>query len=53
MGVSTSGAVFAAEKEADDLGNPCSRLSGHSRVKTDNRLTSLVDYIMIDFCPLW
>lgn len=51
MDVSTSSAVFAAEKEASDLGNLCCRLSGHSSVKTDNRLTSLVDYIMIAFCP--
>lgn len=53
MNVSTSGAVFTAEKETTDLGNPCSGLSGHGRVKTDNRLISLVDYIMIAFCPLW
>ena len=53
MSISTSGAVFTAEKEATDLGNRGSALSGHDGVKTDNRLISLVDYVMIAFCPLW
>lgn len=38
MSNSISSAVVTIEKEATDLGNPGSGLSGHDRVETDHRL---------------